>query len=532
MKNVILPLIAMAALGGGTYYYISLPKQPPIAHNENVRAIYSPALALGEHDYGSLIAQQDQFGSAVALRGHLLLVGAQEADHDYKNIGEAGLAYLIDTRDGTLLQTFRMPETVDETAPTERLHDGYVNYSPGFGSAVAMNSKYVLIGAPSAAQTDGAAYLFDLNTGEFVHRFSNPDMVHAAWFGANIALSETQALIGVGNTHPRVGYEQSYLFDLEEPDKMVRIAADRTDIRMADVLSVALSDQYAVIGRSHEIAINSYEYGVYTTAVQVFDTCTGRLVQTIEPENWYETQFGQAIALHDFHLMIGSPVALSAEALALRGVNSENHDPRGAAYIYDLRDRTLVSEFRPSDTARQESFGTEVALTTAYAATYQGDRLITFDRDTQDVLLDGNIGMVEEYDPIGLAVSEGAVAVGVPMDNYQAFQAGAVFVAALDTKAAPSTNADTAFDPAYCRTTFMKHAESARTAAEITLAAYSAAAAYQTGDISFDDATKLAEAANFNQLRWNLAIERGEMSDVQRAVQNLNEIQDVLNSLD
>ena len=142
----------------------------------------------------------DAFGSAVALVGDTIVVGAPAAEADSGPVVGAAFVFSRDPGDSS-----RWPFVAKLSG-----HDLLASDSPGFGQTVALNGDSIVVGAPGTefnSQTDqGAAYVFQRDAG-------NPD----AWletaklvagdglsresFGASIVFDGSDAIIGAS------GYE-------------------------------------------------------------------------------------------------------------------------------------------------------------------------------------------------------------------------------------------------------------------------------------------------------------------------------------
>ncbi len=120
------------------------------------------------------------FGSAIAISGDKVLVGA---GYDAAGAKNSGAAYLFDAATGKLLHTF--------LNPTPATYDQ-------FGTSVAISGDKVLIGAPNedaGAKFSGAAYLFDAATGKLLHTFLKPTPAIGDGFGGRVAISGDKMLI-------------------------------------------------------------------------------------------------------------------------------------------------------------------------------------------------------------------------------------------------------------------------------------------------------------------------------------------------
>jgi hypothetical protein len=115
---------------------------------QHLRTFRSPTQSVG-----------DEFGFSIATMGSRVVIGAFADDTD---AADAGIAHMFDVTTGQLLRTFHNP-AVD---PDDR-----------FGSAVATFGNSVLIAAHRddlQAQDSGVVYQFDADSGALVRRFPNP----------------------------------------------------------------------------------------------------------------------------------------------------------------------------------------------------------------------------------------------------------------------------------------------------------------------------------------------------------------------
>ena len=128
----------------------------------------------------------DQFGSKVAVRGNIAVIGDYT---DTVNGPYSGSTYLFDVASGT--QLFKL--TPNDGAPGD-----------GFGNAVAIDGTTVLVGASGRdddGQRSGAAYLFNATTGAQIAKFRPNDGSFYESFGGSVAISGNTAIIGASNDH-------------------------------------------------------------------------------------------------------------------------------------------------------------------------------------------------------------------------------------------------------------------------------------------------------------------------------------------
>jgi hypothetical protein len=125
----------------------------------------------------------DRFGAAVAVAGDHLLVGARNADND------AGVVYAF-RRDG-LQAAFRQRLAAADRGPADR-----------FGIALAIEGELLLVGADQHAGTlgnnAGAAYLYQHLAGSWqpLHKLQAPGLTADSRSGRTVALRGGVALLG------------------------------------------------------------------------------------------------------------------------------------------------------------------------------------------------------------------------------------------------------------------------------------------------------------------------------------------------
>lgn len=102
----------------------------------------------------------DAFGSAVAISGSQVVVGAPNDDPG--GLGDAGAAFVFSTSGASLVQTLANP------SPTA---------SDLFGTAVAISGDLVAVGAPgddTLASNAGTAYLYRASSGQLLQTITSP----------------------------------------------------------------------------------------------------------------------------------------------------------------------------------------------------------------------------------------------------------------------------------------------------------------------------------------------------------------------
>ena len=123
----------------------------------------------------------DRFGDEVAIDGNIAAISATFNDDLGSNTGSV---YVYDVTTGGLLSTIQNPDPQI---------DDY------FGTSIELFGDYIIIGAvgdDTGALGTGSAYLFNVNTGDLLQTFNNPDPQATDQFGSSLSLSADHLAIG------------------------------------------------------------------------------------------------------------------------------------------------------------------------------------------------------------------------------------------------------------------------------------------------------------------------------------------------
>jgi outer membrane protein assembly factor BamB len=181
----------------------------------------------------------DRFGvsglqGSIAVSGNIGIGGDRSKDD---GLIDSGAAYLFDVTTGKELFKLQASDPREDNL---------------FGQDVAISDNKALVGATHSiigSDTDGAAYLFDVTTGQQLFKFAAPN-TSAAGFGWSVGLNSTTAIVGARNE------SAAYLFDLETGQMLKRLTVP-TGIGCGSFgcqfgASVAINDNFAVIGARSE----------------------------------------------------------------------------------------------------------------------------------------------------------------------------------------------------------------------------------------------------------------------------------------
>ncbi len=279
------------------------------------------------------------YGAAVAISETRAIVGSSNG----------GLTYLFDT--STLQQITALTETNGSYISSAQSIDIYKNIA--------------IIGTPLASGTSsqsGAAYLFDVTTGEQISKLTADDGAYFDLFGGSVAISGDLAIVSAQADDDNGSNSGSaYIFDITTGQQITKLTADDGAANDYFGTDVAISDGYAVVsaygtngnmGTAYIFDIETGEQitkfsttdGSYSVrdvivtdttlivsggnSVNLFDIATGEHLEKITHSGGY---FGYSIALSGTTLIVGDPYTDY-------GTNNS-----GSAYIYDISNLTTVA---------------------------------------------------------------------------------------------------------------------------------------------------------------------------------------------
>jgi len=271
------------------------------------------------------------FGNDVAIVGNVAVVGAM-ADHDVEFA--AGAIYVFDATSADQLHKL--------TATDGGLKDN-------FGFSVATDGIVVLGGAPNhdaGAEDSGAAYLFDLSSGDLLHKLTPDDPFVDHLFGWDVAVNDDMLLVSaIGDASAGENTGAAYLFDVATGAQLHKLTAD--DAAEGDLFgySIALNDAVALIGAPDD------GDGTDLGAAYIFDLTTGLQITKFKSKDGSSGhRFGWSVAMH--------------ADLAVAGATGDYYS-RGAAYLFDLSDPAAplqVRKFTPRGGLPSDYFGYGVGI--------------------------------------------------------------------------------------------------------------------------------------------------------------------------
>lgn len=219
----------------------------------------------------------------------------------------------------------------------------------GFGTSVAMNESVVVVGDPVVfSLTDNAAaYVFDLQTGELLVTVTPTEQpALGSSFGNTVAISETRFAVGFEDKW------QVDVFDLDSGDRINSFTPPPLTIATGYGNAIGMNESLLVVGAWGDQQIEGQSGAVY-----VYDVVSGESLYKITPPLEDEAfRFGWSVDVD------GSIAVIGAFFDDPDFFEDPEDQKRGAAYVYDLNTGELLFKFRPTDSELSDDFGRAVAI--------------------------------------------------------------------------------------------------------------------------------------------------------------------------
>ena len=302
-----------------------------------------PAMRLAK----SVPEQFDSFGSAVAISGTRVVVGAY---HDGTAEAGAGKAYVFDIGAST------------SGVPSLVLIPPNPHQNDWFGSTVAIAGSRIVVGAPKAdleATDTGAAYVYDLDgatPAASTMTLHYPSPTPSDYFGTSVGISGSWAVIGTPNDDTGdTDAGRVYVYNLASATPRSHVfALDNPTPKMIDVFgwSVGISGSKVVVGAYGDDTGSSDAGAAY-----VFNLAGGQpgasVLTFTNPQPSLGALFGYTVAISSNRVIAGAPF------------DDTGATDAGIAYAYDLS-RAIpgvpaLTLTNPSPAA-SDNFGRAVAI--------------------------------------------------------------------------------------------------------------------------------------------------------------------------
>lgn len=230
------------------------------------------------------------FGLSCDIEGNFVIIGAPAEDLGVAD-SDRGAAYVFDATTG--MELFRL------TAPDGA--DGDF-----FGDSVSVSGNYAVVGAPGAnggEVASGKVYVFELTMGTFSH-MAVPSVIETlSFFGTHVAAHGDYLVAGADEEDAGGNrFGAAYLFELATGDLVKRVVSSSPSANGEFGNHVAISEDLMIIGARDEAA-----GGVKRGAAYVFSVPEGNLLQRIvAPDADNEDFFGISVAINDEYAFAGA----------------------------------------------------------------------------------------------------------------------------------------------------------------------------------------------------------------------------------
>jgi outer membrane protein assembly factor BamB len=292
--------------------------------------------------------------------------------------------YRADT--GELIHTLTRPTPSD-------------NPNFNFGVSLAIDGDRVVIGASEhvalpggrIAANAGAAYVYNLQTGQLLHRLVSSTPRENFQLGTDVAIHGN--VIAVGS------WGNAYLFNATTGAQLTRLQPSDTSSQFG--ISVDLNDSQVVVG-----ANSDGERGTHTGAAYVFDLSTYTETRKIVPDD---------IDIHDnFGLHVRVDGRNAVIQVPREDVGTED---RGAAYVFDLENGAQLAKLtHPNSASVSDIFGRALDI--------QGHRVLIGSGTGEAFVFDWTTGQALTELLPSLASTDGSYGLGVGLAGNSAVVTG------------------------------------------------------------------------------------------------------------
>ena len=279
------------------------------------------------NDYGT--SASDEFGRAMDISHEYCIVGAQSEDEVSGN--NSGVVYVFNVITGALLRTIHNPNVYSTVA------------DDNFGRSISISGDRCIVGAPNeddaTAGQSGAAYIFNISTGELLHTLVNPNDYGTSggdYFGEVVSISGDYCVVGAPNEDDVDGLDSGkvYVFSVKSGLLLHTLNnPNPTGSHAYDYFgrSLSLSNNICIVG-----AYGEDVGGEYSGSVYAFNVISGSLIKIIENPSVYSTvggdKFGSALDLSNGNFIVGVPEERDI-----------NYDDSGAIYTFSTTSVSKMS---------------------------------------------------------------------------------------------------------------------------------------------------------------------------------------------
>ncbi len=260
---------------------------------EDAGAVYVHNTSTGQQLYKLLPPDTEpglRFGWSVAATGQNVIAGALYGD---EGVAFSGSVYVFSLSTGD----FRF-----ELTPTDAANSDF------FGQAIAASGSRLLVGAfgdDDAGERSGSAYVFDLGSGQQIRKLTASDAAAGDDFGEEVGLSGTLAVVGAPavDTGVNLSTGAAYIFDITTGQQLHKLTSPDLDPLSVFGRAVAISGDLVVVGAPFADRV-----GTTSGAAYVFNAVTGELLHELSPSTHSGGDFfGWSVAISGNLIAVGAP---------------------------------------------------------------------------------------------------------------------------------------------------------------------------------------------------------------------------------
>jgi hypothetical protein len=401
----------------------------------SVQASDIPAPVLLHNLVAPDAASYDNFGYRVAMSDDGASVAISAASSDPAATVNVGSVYVFSVATGDLIRKF--------TAG-----DGAKNDT--FGMAVSLNSDGTRLAVGSWTNDDpsehGSLYLFDVSTGDLLHKVIPGDLGTSDQLGVAVSLSAAGTEVAVGSHRAdtiALDAGSVYLFHVVTGELLRTFVSDKTGDYDWFGYSVSLSADGTVLAAG---AFRDDDKGLESGSVYIFDVASGSKLHKLVPNDGAsKDHFGISVDLNSD----GTRLAVGANGDGDLGSSS------GSVYLYNATSGGLLHKLVVDDGGANHNFGGSVSLSAdgaivavgAWGAESYHGCLYLFDGMTGAQLSKVTPSGIGTYTYFGWSVSlssHGARAVaGAFNDNSNGPASGSAFLFSVATSTPAPTPSPT-----------------------------------------------------------------------------------------
>lgn len=305
------------------------------------------------------------FLSAIAIDDNIAVVGESVRDNFTGEVrifdvttgqqlaqllpDKAGTSFGVDVAisDGTVIvgtiDDGAYPFDATTGSPKGRLNPSDADVGERFGLSVDISGGVAIVSNyqdDEKGEDAGAAFLFDINSGEQIAKLTADNATESQQFGRRVSLSDKVAVVG-GSNAPF----PFYVYDVETGDQLLRLEDDVLRVSPREAEPIAVSGTTAIIGNPFQV------FPFSLSEAQLFD------LDVSSPN------FGQQVArLTAGEITDGFGFAVDIDgniAVVLAPSTVIDDDTIGSAFWYDVTTGERLGEILPP---AGERFGTSIAI--------------------------------------------------------------------------------------------------------------------------------------------------------------------------